>query len=231
MPEAIERRNLSEVVADRIRQYIIDNRLKPGDRLPTEQELSDRFGVSRVSTREATKALGFLGILDAKPGRGLTVGRVDAGTFQACLSVHPALHNVPLEQLIDTRVIIELGVVPHVARRMVEDPTIYERLDGINQELIHTHDLARFIELDVALHSELVAASGLAPLAAFNDLFQVFFHRFRESVNRAGWKAGIAQHQRIIDALRKGNTRIATDELRDHIESHRARLDVVRNAK
>jgi DNA-binding FadR family transcriptional regulator len=95
MPEAIERRNLSEVVADRIRQYIMDNRLKPGDRLPTEQELSDRFGVSRVSTREATKALGFLGIIDAAPRRGLVVGRVDMKRVTNYLSFHLAISDSP----------------------------------------------------------------------------------------------------------------------------------------
>src|ERR1700722_19666411 len=137
MLDLVERRKLSDLVVERIKDYIADNSLKPGDRLPTEHELADRFGVSRVSLREATKALGFLGILEAKPGRGLTVGRVDASTFKACLSVHPALHAVPAEELIDTRVIVETGVVGHVARHMAHDPTIYERLNDINRELMN----------------------------------------------------------------------------------------------
>src|SRR5438034_940161 len=62
-------------------------------------------------------------------------------------------------------------------------------------------------------------------LAAFNDLFKVFFQRFRESVNRGQWKSGIERHQVIIDALRKGNVRVAADELRRHIESHRKYLE------
>lgn len=231
MLDLVERRKLSDVVVDRIKEFIVENDLKPGDRLPTEHALAERFGVSRVSLREATKALGYLGILEAKPGRGLTVGRVDGGTFKACLNVNPALHGLEPEQFIDTRLIIEVGVVPYVARRMAEDPTIYERLDSINRELNQARELSRFIELDCAFHGQLVAASGLAPLIAFNDLFQVFFQRFRESVRRGEWKGGIAGHQRIIDALRKGSTRVAADELRVHIESHRERLDIVRNTK
>jgi len=227
MFELVERRRLSDVVVERIKEYIAAHDLKPGDRLPTEQALAERFGVSRVSIREATKALGYLGILDAKPGRGLTVGRVDAGTVRACLSFHPALQGVPAEQLIDTRVIIETGVVPHVARRMALDPTIYERLSALNREMSETKELARWIELDIAFHRELVEASGLTPLAAVNELLQVFFTRFRESVNKGEWKRGMEQQQRIIDALRKGNIRVATEELRDHIESHRARLHLV----
>lgn len=227
MFDLVQRRRLSDVVVERIKEYIAAHDLKPGDRLPTEQALAERFGVSRISIREATKTLGYLGILDAKPGRGLTVGRVDAGTVKACLNVHPALQGVPAEQLIDTRVIIETGVVAHVAKRMAQDPTIYERLCALNREMAQTKELACWIELDIAFHRELVEASGLTPLAAVNELLQVFFTRFRESVNQGEWKRGMEQQQRIIDALRKGNTDVATEELRDHIESHRARLYLV----
>ena len=66
--ESVKRRNLSEVIANRIKDFIIANKLKPGDRLPTEAELAEQFGVSRVTVREATTALGFLGVLQSAPG-------------------------------------------------------------------------------------------------------------------------------------------------------------------
>ena len=62
--ETVKRQNLSDVIAGRIKNFIITNQLKPGDRLPTEHEMATQFGVSRVSVREATKALGFIGVLD-----------------------------------------------------------------------------------------------------------------------------------------------------------------------
>src|SRR5260221_6761328 len=101
----IARRKLNEVVAERIRQYILDNDLKPGDRLPTEQELSERFGVSRVSTREATRALGFLGIIDAAPRRGLVVGQIDMKRLSSYLGFHLAISNFPLGPLLDARIL------------------------------------------------------------------------------------------------------------------------------
>ena len=75
--EQIVRVTTSTLVAEKIKDLIIEQELRPGDRLPTEQELADRFGVSRISVREATKALGFLGIIDSAPRRGLTVGSLD----------------------------------------------------------------------------------------------------------------------------------------------------------
>jgi len=77
MLEALPKRKIRDVVADHLTSYITSERLKPGDRLPTETALAEQLGVSRLSLREATKALEFLGIVSSKPGVGLTVGQVD----------------------------------------------------------------------------------------------------------------------------------------------------------
>ena len=66
-------------MAEKLTAFITSQGLKPGDRLPTEHELAASFGVSRLSLREATKALEFLGIVEAKPGCGLSVGADEPG--------------------------------------------------------------------------------------------------------------------------------------------------------
>jgi len=226
MPESIPRAKLRDLVADRLKTYIVDGNLQPGDRLPTESELATKFGVSRLSLREATKSLEFLGIVEAKPGRGLTVGSVNMERVTEYLGFHPALHDVSPEVLIDTRVLIEAGVLPHVAERMRQDDSLYETLSAINADLRTARSLARWCELDIAFHRELIRGSGLTPLMAFSDLLAVFFRRFRESVKKAEWSHGIDSHQQVIDALKSGRVREADRELRSHIESHRLRLDV-----
>jgi DNA-binding FadR family transcriptional regulator len=77
MSLAVTKKTLGELVASRIRDYILDQGMKTGDRLPTEQQFAEMFGVSRVVVREATKSLGYLGIIRAAPRRGLTVGLID----------------------------------------------------------------------------------------------------------------------------------------------------------
>jgi len=224
MLETVERAKLRDVVADRLKEYISEENLKPGDRLPTEGELAERFGVSRLSLREATKTLEFLGILNAKPGRGMIVGQVNMDRVTEFLGFHPVLQDVPAEELIDSRVIMEAGVLPYVARRMKSDPEIHRNLQRINDELKQARSIQRFIELDIAFHKELIAASGLSPLMAFSDLLAVFFQRFRESVKKAEWQGGIANHQTIIDGLKRGDVAGADRILREHIESHRERI-------
>ena len=217
----IDRPKIRDVVASRLKAYITEQQLRPGDRLPTETELAVQFGVSRLSLREATKALEFLGILEAKPGRGLTVGQVNIERVTEYLGFHPSLHDALPDHLIETRIVIEIGVLPYVMQKMQEDPGIHAELKRINDELRRAKDLQFFIELDIAFHRCLVESSGLTPLLAFNDLLSIFFLRFRESVKKAAWMAGIEGHRRIIDALKDQDLKTACDELRRHIEHHR----------
>ncbi len=223
MPSAkpVSKLKKSEVVASKLRDYIINNKLKPGDRLPTEGELSERFGVSRVSVREATTALSFLGIIEAAPRRGLTVGRVRMKQLSRYLSFHFAAADYPVEELIDTRIIVETGGLRRVAERMAKDPTIYEQLHTANDRLRRATKMSEWLQGEVHFHCLLVSSSGIHALAAFNDLVQVFFRKFRQGISKSRWKGGIAGHQKIIDALKAGDHQTATQLLTEHINVHR----------
>ncbi|WP_165229050.1 FadR/GntR family transcriptional regulator [Aquisphaera insulae] len=215
MLETVERPKLRDVVAERLKSYIVDANLRPGDRLPTENDLAKQFGVSRLSLREATKSLEFLGILEARPGRGLTVGRVDMDRVTEYLGFHPALQDLSPRVLVDTRIVVEAGVLPHVARRMADDPALFEKLDGINRQLRQSRDLAAGVELDREFHQNLIAASGLSPFEAFGDLLGVFFRRYGKHLDV---EKSVRGHQVIIDALKAGDLTTADREIRTHIE-------------
>uniref|UniRef100_UPI002FD8D0D6 FadR/GntR family transcriptional regulator n=1 Tax=Aminobacterium mobile TaxID=81467 RepID=UPI002FD8D0D6 len=65
--------NLYEQIADEIRNYIIQNQIKPGERLPTERELAQMLGVSRTSVREGIRLLETFQFLEVRSKRGITV--------------------------------------------------------------------------------------------------------------------------------------------------------------
>lgn len=226
MLPVFERPKMHDVVATRLKNHIIENDLKAGDRLPTEAALAKQFGISRLSLREATKSLEFLGVVESKPGRGLIVGQVNLERVTEYLGFHPVWQNATPMQLIETRIVIETGVLPHVMRRMRKDPTIYDSLFEINASLCQTDDLSRSVEGDIAFHRRLVESSGLDPLLAINDLLATFFLRFRESVRQAEWQDRADSHQRMIDFLRDGKLTRACREMRQHIESHKAQAGV-----
>jgi GntR family transcriptional regulator, transcriptional repressor for pyruvate dehydrogenase complex len=216
--EQVKRQNLSEIIAGRIKQFIVSNELKPGDRLPTEHEMAERFGVSRVSVREATKALGFLGVIRAAPRRGLTVGEFDLQRVTENLGFPMVLTEYPKRQLLRTRVVIETGGLPHVAERMIESPELYDQLTELNVSTREAKTLDAWIEADIAFHRALLDASDLGPLVAFGDLLQVFFNRFRRDTAHGDQEAGARGHQLIIDALRRGDVEEATASMRRHLK-------------
>jgi GntR family transcriptional repressor for pyruvate dehydrogenase complex len=222
--QTLRRPKVRDQASEQIKQFIVQGNLAPGDRLPTENQLAETFGISRLTVREATKALEFLGIVESKTGVGLTVGRIDMERVTEHLGFHAGLLDADPQQLIDSRVVLETGVLPHVARRMEIDESIETHLRDLVDQFRSARDLKTWIALDIQFHRSLVAASGLQPLVAFGELLHVFFQRFRESVKKAEWKVGIESHQRIVDHLATGRVEAAAAELRKHIESHRERI-------
>ncbi|MDD2422403.1 MAG: GntR family transcriptional regulator, partial [Heliobacteriaceae bacterium] len=69
----IKTRKIYEEIVEQLRALIAKGNLMPGDKLPSERELSERLGVSRASVREALTALEVMGILDVRPGDGTFV--------------------------------------------------------------------------------------------------------------------------------------------------------------
>src|SRR5258708_36178744 len=78
--KAVRTSRLYEQIVHQIEQSILKGVLKPGDQLPAERELAQRFGVSRTAVREAVKALREKGLVDAYTGRGTFI---TDGTSQA----------------------------------------------------------------------------------------------------------------------------------------------------
>ena len=219
----IRREKLSELVVAKIKDYIIEQALSEGDRLPTEQQMAEMFGVSRISVREATKPLSFLGIIRSAPRRGLTVGHVDMHRVTEYLGFHFALNNYPRQQLLKTRIAVETGALSETMERIAQDQVSYQRLLALNETLQEARHPDEFIVGDLAFHRALLEASELEPLVAFNSLLEVFFRRFREQVieARAHWTKGIEGHRRILAALRARDLEQAQTLLRTHLAHYR----------
>src|SRR3990172_12621646 len=109
----IRRKRLSEELTARLRKYIIDHDLKPGDSLLTEREMVERFGVSHTVVREATKALDFLGIIDAAPRRGMVLDEFDFDRVSDYFGFHFAMSDYPRDKLLKSRAVIETGALTY----------------------------------------------------------------------------------------------------------------------
>src|SRR4029077_16900745 len=114
-----------EMIVDQVRLLIRDGQLKPGDRLPAERGLGERFGVSRVTVREALRGLEANGMVTIKVGaRGgafvppPTSARIGEGIIDLL-----SLSGLTDKEVTEARQIFELGIIPLVCERGTEDDT------------------------------------------------------------------------------------------------------------
>jgi len=222
----IKKETLTEQIVRSIRQYIEEKGLSTGDRLPNEDQLAELFGVSRSSVREATKSLGFFGLIDSAPRRGLRVGALDMGRLSSYLAFHFSISSYPLENLLNTRLVIETGALVFTIRRIKTDPSLAQELreliDAMDRDI---EDLEMFLKHDAAFHRLLVGSSGIEPLVDFADILALFFRRFRHQVELASRKRGNEAHKQLLAALTRHDLPGAEEILRNHLANFRERLE------
>ncbi len=223
----IKKETLTEQIVLSIRQYIEEKNLRTGDRLPNEDQLAELFGVSRSSIREATKSLGFFGLINSAPRRGLTVGSLDMGRLSSYLAFHFSISSYPLENLLNTRLVIETGALSFTIKRIQEDPSLARRLGDLIEAMDRDiEDLQAFIKHDAAFHRLLVGASGIEPLVDFADILALFFRRFWYRIELASRERGNQAHRRLLDALVRQDLRGAEEILEKHLASFREKTEI-----
>jgi DNA-binding FadR family transcriptional regulator len=216
--DKIQRMRLSEELTSRIRKHILDQGLKPGDRLPTEIQMAERFGVSRTVVREATKMLGFLGIIKAVPFQGMILDNFDFNRVGEYLGFHFALSDYPADELLKAREVIETGALRHVMEAMAKDSEVYVRLRKLAESYPKTDEAAdqRWLDYEIAFHRGIVNASNIGPLASFCELLETFFHKVRAALHGVP-PTGHQQHLQLVETLHSGDLHAATDLLHSHV--------------
>src|SRR3954468_23778083 len=112
---------LSDKVAEMMLKTILSERLSVGDRLPSERELGEQFGVSRTVVREAVRALAAKGVIEVRTGSGLRVAAVDAAAVRESMSLF--LHGVGLdfEKVHEVRSLLEVHLAGLAAERASDE--------------------------------------------------------------------------------------------------------------
>src|SRR5881409_2007294 len=113
----------SSAIADQIRSAIVSGRVPPGDRLPPERELAEQFGVSRVTVRDALRALEAMGLIEVRVGaRGGAFVTVPTGSIVGqTMSDMMMMSAVTPEDIVEARLVVELGTVTLACARATDD--------------------------------------------------------------------------------------------------------------
>lgn len=112
---------LSSQVVEQFVTMIRNGELAPGERLPTERDLAERFGVGRNSIREALRELNMLGLVTSRHGEGTFVGTPDAAQIMAPFRAVIELSTPAAESILEFRLTFEPGVAALAARNITEE--------------------------------------------------------------------------------------------------------------
>lgn len=152
-----DRRPLSEQVAESITEKLIADGLKPGDRLPTEPELAERYEVSRSVIREAGRMLVERGLVDIRAGRGMIVADFDGAGLSRQFELMLSLQQGSFQDLMDMRLVMEVGMTEYAAIK--RDEADLARITRAVARFAASDDHNEALQADLDFHSAVAEAS------------------------------------------------------------------------
>lgn len=187
--ETIKRPTLHEELVDRLRNLVVEDALKPGEKVP-EKELCESFGVSRTPLREALKVLASEGFVVLQANRGARVAQV---TREELENTFPVIAR--LEQL-----------AGELACEHLDDAGITE-IEARHSEMVEayrTGDRQAYFSANQDIHQALIRGANNDILEGHHKLLaaRVRRARFMANLSDERWAQAIAEHERMMERLR-----------------------------
>jgi GntR family transcriptional regulator, transcriptional repressor for pyruvate dehydrogenase complex len=223
--KAISRPKLSDIVSKTLTNYILESDLKPGDRLPSESELTEKLGIGRTSVREGIRQLEAVELLTCRQGYGVILNKVTLSML------FPANQKIPLADfmtlskkeimdLMELRLLIELDACRLAAANI--QPEGLEKLHALIDEMDkNIRDPKAFIIPDMKFHKEIAVVSGNVIYPRIFDIISELFRKQQAVVaSLPGAKDRASHyHREILNCLEVGDHERAALVLRDHLEN------------
>lgn len=220
--EPIPRRKLYQDVMDRLAALIRAEGYGPGDLLPSEREIMERYGVGRPAVREALQNLEWMGLIAISHGER---ARVAQPTFRLLLDrVAPAagriLQDSPqgLDELKQARLMFEGQMVRLAAQRATAQDVARLRA-RLEEHRASLRDMPRFLQCDMLFHREVAAITGNSIYPALEEALFGWLGAFhRDLVRNPGTEdVTLAEHARILDAVTANDPDAAERAMTEHL--------------
>ncbi len=213
-----------EEVIQKIRKLIENDDLGPGDLLPPERQLAEKFKVSRHSLREAIRVLQEQGVLATRQGSGNYIQASSKADLIRALNISTMPTEQKLRDLFQIREIIE----PQMARLAAENATDEDRkqIAEIAQALIEIADFAEGQSLDHDFHETIAAATGNQLLHSILQEINKSMLPSASSQNEKKRRKDVsnAGHSAIVEAIEKHDADAAEAAMREHIAAIRSEI-------
>ena len=217
----INRKRVSDVVMDQIKQLLMDAKLNVGDRLPPERQLAKQLGVSRVPVREALFSLANSGFLEIKRGAGggIFVSEPSVEPYAEFFTLMLQLGKAGVQDLTEARLFLE----PNVARLAAERATS-EDLEAIELSISEyekrvVQDAPRSIG-DRKCHVKVAEASkNIVMVLTIKGLMGLLYKTVKDlGLSREDKQKSVNTHRRIFESIRASDSESAYQLMTEHVK-------------
>lgn len=215
----ISHTRLSDSAINQIKDFIINNELSPGDRLPAERELSKKLQISRASTREAIRVLEIMGLVHVQPGKGIFVDDIQGRRFKE-FSTWLKHNEQTIREHFEVRMIFESKVARYAAEKANKEDI--RRLEETHDQFVkfsRDNNIEEAIACDGRFHQLLAAATN-------NETLHVLMKAITTKL-ATGWISSLytpgrlekttKEHGAILASVKKGDAAGAENSMTLHL--------------
>lgn len=215
----VKKSSLVDIVIDRMKAYISENNLQPGDKFLTEKELVQKLEVSRTVVREAIISLQSVGILTAQQGGGIFIANAQLEGIRTILKHHYETYGIKVKELLEIRKILELG-----ALRLIIENEVEVDVDRLT-ELNHSYKAGIYTAgdmkaLDAAFHRQLIKETNNESFFNLSNIINQYFSLTKIDllIEEQELLTAYEEHQRIILALQEKDLTAAQVIMTHHFQ-------------
>ncbi len=205
----------------KIRDLINYKNLEPGEKLPSERMLAEKFGVTRSNVRDAIQKLEFYGLLKSIPQSGTFVANIGIIALNGMIEDILRLDEPDFKSLVETRILLELKTASLAASRRTEDDLkhIKETLDGYKDKVLNNKEA---VQEDLLFHLAIAKASGNSTM---NTLMLTItpeiitnFEKYHVCDENQAY-TGIQEHADIYEAIKNQDPTLAKEKMKIHFKA------------
>ena len=217
----IDQRTMADLVELQLRDYLRKKSFKPGDPLPSEQQLADSLGVSRNVVREALSRLRMLGIVETKKKRGMLLSRPDIlGSFERVLD--PLIMDTgTLQDLFELRLTLEVGLADILYKRKTAKDVAELEAIAVRQQVTVGKPSWR-IKHEIAFHGKLYQMTGNDTMQRFQHMLLPIFGYVIE-LEKVYTPASVS-HITLVEILKNGSKEKFRQGMYQHLKHHFDRI-------
>ncbi|WP_139491711.1 FadR/GntR family transcriptional regulator [Brevibacillus dissolubilis] len=220
MLDSSQNRKVYEGILLQLHEIIRDQNLRPGDKIPSERELSDLLGAGRSSVREALRALELLGLIETRRGEGTFLKHYRHNRLIDILGTYILRDYKTKKDLVEMRKMLELDAVRLACKRATQKH--FDEMEFILENAWERLERGEIpIEEDYLFHRVICRSSRNSVLHRIWAPVIEYSGNIRTgSLSREG-RAGVAleEHREIMEAIRAGDEEKAVECMKNHLDN------------